>query len=274
MGEAFTRTIGVAGCGAMGLPMAKALVAGGFSVLGYDIRPTSDFGDFASLMVKNPEQFSNQCDVIFCVVRDEAQVLDLCFTRQAIFKNNLRPQTFVLSSTVSPGFVEQLQHQLPGNITLIDAPMSGAPLAASAATLTFMVGGPEQAVKTLSPVFAAMGSKTHYLGDLGKGMTAKVLNNFVAASTVVAVRNVLYHAKSLGLDKQTLLDVMQQSSGQTWFGSNFDDINWAGETYARDNTIGILEKDVRSFIAALERGPEPVHNAIITALQTLPDLPA
>ncbi len=267
-------TIGVAGCGAMGLPMAQALVKAGFSVKGFDLRPAEEFNDFSSSMIADPQAFCDHCNMIICVVRDEPQVLDLCFNDQAIFQNPARPQTFVLSSTVSPRFVHKLRQKLPADVALVDAPMSGAPLAAIDASLTFMVGGPQETVDELQPLFAAMGSKSHHLGPLGAGMTAKVLNNFVAASTVVAVRNVLYHADKLAMDQQTLLEIMQQSSGQTWFGSNLENINWADETYSPANTIGILEKDVRSFIDTLVDGPEPLHKAIITALQTLPRLPA
>ncbi len=268
------QTIGIAGCGAMGLPMARALLNAGFPVSGYDIRPANEFADFAPQMISDPHQFSDLCTTVICVVRDEKQVLDLCFNDQAIFEAENPPQTFVLSSTVSPRFVHKLREKLPQDVVLIDAPMSGAPLAAIAATLTFMVGGPAQPVTDLQPAFQAMGSKIHHLGHLGTGMTAKVLNNFVAASTVVAVRNVLYHADKLGMDKQTLLDVMRKSSGQTWFGSNYQQIDWANEIHDSANTIGILEKDVRSFINALEDGPEPLHDAIITALQTLPPAPS
>ncbi len=268
------KTIGIAGCGAMGLPMAKALLDARYKVCGFDIRPPEDFGDFSTHMITDPEQFSDQCDIVICVVRDQSQVLDLCFDDQAIFNNPSPPKTLVLSSTVSPKFVHTLRKNLDGNVALIDAPMSGAPLAAIDKTLTFMVGGPDQPVNELLPLFAAMGSKTHHLGELGTGMTAKVLNNFVAASTVVAVRNVLHHAGQLGMDQQSLLAVMQQSSGQTWFGSNFEKIDWATQTHAPSNTIGILEKDVRCFIDTLDEEPEPLHKAIIAALQTLPPLPA
>ncbi len=274
MSDILDKTIGIAGCGAMGLPMAQALQTHNFKVCGFDTRPAEEFAQFTAHMISDPQEFSNRCDIVICVVRDEKQVLDLCFDDQAIFHSPAPPETFILSSTVSPGFVHKLHERLPDNIALIDAPMSGAPLAAVAATLTFMVGGPKPAVQALQPLFSAMGNKTHHLGGLGAGMTAKVLNNFVAASTVVAVRNVLHHADALGMDKQTLLSVMEQSSGQTWFGSNFKKINWASEDYSPANTIGILEKDVRSFIDALDGDPEPLHKAIITALQTLPRLPA
>lgn len=249
------------------MPMAQALLSAGFSVKGFDIRPIREL---APHMIAQADRFSNNCDIVICVVRDEKQILDLCFDQQAIFKAQNPPQTFILSSTVSPRFVHKLRTMLPPSVTLIDAPMSGAPLAAKSASLTFMVGGPDKAVGQLTPLFAAMGKATHHLGELGAGMAVKVLNNFVAASTVVAVRNVLRQADHLGIDKQTLLKVMDQSSGQTWFGSNYNNINWAKEGYDAANTIGILEKDVRAFIDTLDSNAEPLHEAIITALQTLP----
>ena len=118
-----------------------------------------------------------------------------------------------------------------------------------------------------------MGGKIHHLGELGTGMTTKVLNNFVASTTVVVVRNVLKQAEVLGLDKDALLDVMGQSSGQTWFGSHFDEINWSGEGHDPANTIGTLVKDVRAFIDVLPDGPEPIHEAVIEGLKSLPALP-
>ncbi len=262
--------IGVAGCGAMGLPMAEALEREGFGVRGYDVRPVNEFGGFASHMMISAGEFSNACDVVICVVRDEKQVLDLCFDDQALYSAPNPPKIFVLSSTVSPRFVDRLRGQLPDDVVLLDAPMSGAPVAAIEANLTFMVGGPEQTFNELRPAFSAMGGKIYHLGDLGTGMTTKVLNNFVASTSVVVVRNVLKQAKVLGMDEKKLLEVMGQSSGQTWFGTNIESIDWAGEAYDPGNTIGILEKDVRAFIDALDDGAEPIHEAVVEGLRSLP----
>ncbi len=264
---------GVAGCGAMGLPMALALENNGFDVCGYDVRPVEEFGAFSGQMLDSAEDFSNRCDVVICVVRDEKQLLDLCFDDQALYSTPDYPKIFVLSSTVSPNVVHRLRERLPTDVVMLDAPMSGAPLSAIAATLTFMVGGPKETFDLLHPAFLAMGDKIHHLGELGSGMTTKVLNNFVAATTVVVVRNVLKQAETLGLDKDVLLNVMGQSSGQTWFGSHFDEIDWSGEGHDPANTIGILVKDVRAFIDALPDGPEPLHEAVVAALQSLPALP-
>ena len=262
--------IGVAGCGAMGLPMVQALLASGFDVSGFDIRPPEQFGCFSSRMVFSAAEFSKLNDIVICVVRDEGQVLDLCFGAQAIFKQEDCPQTLILSSTVSPRFVFKLAQQLPKGVVLIDAPMSGAPRAAIEANLTFMVGGAGKDIADLKPLFQGMGEQIFYLGELGAGMTCKVLNNYIAASTVVAVREVLAQAQNAGLDRHQLMDVIDASSGQTWFGRNFDKISWAGEGYDPMNTFGILEKDVKAYVDSIETAPNPLHRAILDSLRQMP----
>jgi 3-hydroxyisobutyrate dehydrogenase-like beta-hydroxyacid dehydrogenase len=79
-----------------------------------------------------------------------------------------------------------------------------------------------------------------------------VINNFVGVSGVVAVRKALKAATALGLEHDRLLEVMRASSGSTWYGDNIDRISWSREGYDPANTIGILEKDMRSFLDAVE----------------------
>lgn len=152
--------------------------------------------------------------------------------------------------------------------------MSGAPHAAHKAALTFMTGGNRSDIVRLTPLFDAMGREIYHLGKTGAGMTAKVLNNFVAACSVVSVRHALAQAENLGFDPETLRDVMDKSSGQTWFGSKYDTISWARELHDTANTIGILEKDVNAFISATQENHSPFYDEVITALQCLPPAPS
>lgn len=252
----YDETIGIAGCGAMGLPMARSLLAAGFDVWGFDVRPLAEFGDFQPRMVGDPAEFAARCPTVISVVRDIRQTLDLCFDEQALFAREARPRRLVVSSTVSPRFLGELAARLPDGTELVDAPMSGAPVAAREARLTFMVGGMDATVDELMPLFRAMGRTIHHLGKLGAGMTVKVVNNFVAASSVVAVRHAMAAAQALGVAPDLLTQVMAQSSGGTWYGDNFAAIDWAAEGYDPENTIGILEKDVKSFLDALTSLPD------------------
>lgn len=267
------KRIGIAGCGRMGLPMARALKSFGdanaIEVVGFDIRPANDFGHFAPFMSPSIEDFSC-CDVVFTVVRDIAQTEALLFEDQALLRQNCLPRYLIICSTLSPRYVKELTERVSSDVHLLDAPMSGAVIAAEEARLSFMIGGDEGDIRLLWPLFEAMGKHLHIMGDYGAGMTAKVLNNFVAASSTVATRQVLDWADQLGIDKQRLLDLMHVSSGQTWLGSNFEAIEFAPHGFEPDNSIGILKKDVESMLDAVDASEdEGLQGAILNALQNL-----
>ena len=261
--------IGVAGCGRMGLGMARALHRAGFDVTGFDVRPTEQFGDFAAHMVPDPQAFAADREAIITVVRDTAQTEALLFDEQAILAT-ARPRWLIVSSTLSPRYFADLVTRVPDGIQVIDAPMSGAQIAADQARLSFMLGGKAPDLDALMPVFRAMGPKLHRMGGLGAGMTAKVLNNFVAVTSVAAVRQALEWADDLGLQQDLLLALMNDSSGQTWFGSNFDAIEFSSDGYDPENTVGILKKDVESCLDATDpEGNADLPQAVISAIAAL-----
>jgi len=268
------KTVGIAGCGRMGLPMARALLRGGADVYGFDVRPAAEFGGFAGRMIADPRAFAERCQVVFTVVRDQRQTDDLLFDDQALLAGPNGIETLVVSSTLSPRYLLALRDRVPPEIDMADAPMSGAAIAAEEARLSFMLGGADASLEALQPLLKLMGTHFHRMGGLGAGMTAKVLNNFVAATAVTAVRQVLDWTDELGVDRAKLLALMHDSSGQTWFGSNFDKIEFARDGYDPDNTIGILKKDVESALDAVGANPdEGLQAAVIAYLATLkPDL--
>jgi len=236
----------------MGLPMARQLRESGYDVWGFDIRPVNDFDGFQDRMIEDPAEFAGRVDTVVSIVRDWKQTQDLCFDVQGLFGCADHPTALVVSSTLSPRVLTLLKDRLPDDVKVVDAPMSGAPYRAATGTLTFMVGGNETVVNLLMPVFRVMGQDIHHLGSVGAGLACKVVNNFVASAGVVAVRKALEAAEALGIERETILDVMSSSSGGTWFGNNFNAIDWSAEGYDPLNTMGILEKDMMSFLDAMD----------------------
>jgi 3-hydroxyisobutyrate dehydrogenase-like beta-hydroxyacid dehydrogenase len=262
--------VGVAGCGRMGLPMARALADAGHDVRGFDIRPPASFGDFAPRMAPDPSAFAAHGEVLISVVRDAAETESLLFGSQGLVRREPAARILVVCSTLSPAYVRALPPRLPAGLALVDAPMSGAQVAAVERHLAFMVGGPDEAVTVVEPLLAVMGRRVHRLGPTGAGMVAKVLNNFVAAAAVAATRRALDWGDRLGIDEEALLAVMQDSSGQTWFGSNFDRIEFARDGWRADNSIGLLTKDVECALDALAPADrEGLAEAVIDAIRAL-----
>lgn len=256
--------IGVAGCGRMGGPMLAALRSAGFAAFGFDVRPVHDFGPLAPAM-SDLATFRKDLRILISVVRDIAQTDALLFEEQNLVATAPALRTVIISSTLSPRYVCDLRHRIPDHITLIDAPMSGAAIAAQEARLSFMLGGAGQSLTDHQPLFDAMGAHFHHMGAYGTGMQAKVLNNLLAASNTAMTRLVLDWADASGIDPDKLLRLMHTSSGQNWFASGFEQIEFARDGWEADNTIGILSKDVASAMDAAPQGADTRLPATVQA---------
>lgn len=241
---------GVAGCGRMGRPMLAALRDAGLPARGYDTLPMG-----APHITDDIAVFSEELHTLITVVRDIDQTDDVLFGDQN-FTAIPSLRRILICSTLSPRYVLGLRDRVPSHITLIDAPMSGAQIAAEQRRLSFMLGGEDADIDAAQPLFNAMGKHFHHMGDFGSGMQAKVLNNLLAASNTAMTRLVLDWADQAGLDERRLLKLIHTSSGQNWLASGFDDIEFARDGYAADNTIGILVKDIASALDAAPDGAD------------------
>lgn len=258
--------IGLAGCGVMGAPMLASLRREGIEARGFDIRPASEFGALGPCMNDQPAAFSHGLKTLLTVVRDIAQTDALLFDDQALAQAP-ELETLIICSTLSPRYTRDLRARIPAHIALIDAPMSGAQIAAKEGRLSFMLGGDTADLDRCQQLFAAMGAHFHRMGEFGAGMQAKVLNNLLAASHTAMTRLVLDWAKDAGLDQGALLDLIATSSGQNWLASGFEEIEFAKLGHTPDNTIAIIVKDVASALDAAPQGantalPEAVKSAV------------
>lgn len=251
----------------MGMPMALRLQDAGYAVWGYDIRPADQFGTFASRMLQTPAALAERCEVVLSVVRDAKQTHTLCYEKNGLLKSQGKLRTLALCSTLAPQFARELEQNLATHITLLDAPMSGAPIGAQTGELSFMLGGDPSAIEALKPIFSCMGNTLHQLGPVGSGHTAKVLNNFSAAMSVAVTRHLVDAGEKLGVPAEQLLDVMNSSSGQNWFTRHHQQISWSREGYHPENTMGILEKDVSCYAQTVEELTSDEFIALRKALE-------
>ncbi len=233
----------------MGLAMLEALVAAGFKAHGLDV--VARESSTASILL-DPQAFAEPIETLYSVVRDVPQTNALLFDDQAVIAKATNLKYLVICSTLSPRYIADLRQRLPNSIHLIDAPMSGAQIAARERRLSFMLGGASEDLEALQPQLEAMGKHFHRMGSLGAGMTAKVLNNILAASNTLLTRLALRQAKRAGLEADKLLALMHTSSGQNWLASGFETIEFAKHGFEPDNSIAILAKDVEAGLDALD----------------------
>ncbi|KAK4185878.1 putative 3-hydroxyisobutyrate dehydrogenase protein [Podospora australis] len=110
-------------------------------------------------------------------------------------------------------------------VTFVDAPVSGGPMGAQNATLTFMVGCSPAVSSTIFPLVKSllehMGNKDGIFlcGDVGAGTAFKIINNYLSAITSLAASEALNIGVKAGLDPKLLTEVINASGGQCWVTS-------------------------------------------------------
>ena len=124
---------------------------------------------------------------------------------------------FIDSSTIDVASASQAHEMATAaGMASVDAPVSGGVGGAEAGTLTFMVGGSEEAFKRAEPIIDAMAGKIVHCGDAGAGQAAKICNNMILAVSMIGVCEGFVLAEKLGLSHQALFDVVSTSSGSCW----------------------------------------------------------
>ena len=118
---------------------------------------------------------------------------------------------------------------------MVDAPVSGGIAAANGGTLTFMVGGSDEAFAKAEPVLACMGKAVIHAGASGAGQAAKICNNMLLGASMVATCETFAMAKKLGLDLQTFFDISSKASGQNWSMTSYCPVPGVGPQSPADN---------------------------------------
>src|SRR3974390_1714680 len=208
--------IGFIGLGNMGAPMAANLVKAGEHVHGFDV--------VAGLREASAK---NGIDIA-ANARSAVENADTVITRLpaghhvlSVWKDILpaanQGALFIDCSTIDVASAREA-HKLAAQqgIATLDAPVSGGVGGATAATLTFMVGGTQHAFERGQPVLARMGKRVVHCGEPGNGQVAKICNNMILGASMIAVSEAFVLGEKLGLSHQAMFDVVSSSSGQCW----------------------------------------------------------
>jgi 3-hydroxyisobutyrate dehydrogenase len=200
-------------------------------------------------------------DVVITMLPSGGHVLD-AYRPGAGIIGTVGPDTLLIDcSTIDVADARAAHdHAAAAGLPAVDAPVSGGVVGATAASLTFMVGGAADAVARAQPLLAAMGKRVVHCGDPGAGQAAKVCNNMILAASMIAVGEAFVLAESLGLDHQALFDVVSTSSGQCWAVSANCPVpgpvptSPANRGFAGGFATKLMAKDLRLAAAAAEQG--------------------
>ncbi|MGQ3891688.1 3-hydroxyisobutyrate dehydrogenase [Legionella sp. CNM-4043-24] len=216
--------IGFVGLGHMGLPMAINLIKAGHRVTGFDLQAAA-LGSLAAAgghVAADLAQVAKQSDILITMLQNGQQVRTACLGDQGLYAHAPRHSLHIDCSTIDVDSSRELHQQAAQrDLLMVDAPVSGGVSGASAATLTFMVGGDEESFQQARVILESMGKKIFHTGATGSGQAAKICNNMILGMSMIGVSEAFVLAEKLGLSAQKLFEVVNSSSGQCWVMSQY-----------------------------------------------------
>ena len=248
---------GFIGLGNMGMPMCGHLCTAGLPVICYDAAGTQERAPEGAGIGDSIAAVATAADTIFLSLPDGPVVTEVATEITAV--PGRRTTTVVDLSTTGPDAAIAVGAGLAeAGIIFVDAPVSGGRSEAVAATLALMCAGPDAAVAGLATAFDAIAGNVFHVGTRpGQGQAMKLLNNFLSATAMAATTEATLFGAAHGLEMDTMLAVLNVSSGRnTATGDKFPNRIATG-TFDAGFATALMSKDVSLFREQVRQAGTP-----------------
>ena len=247
--------VAIVGVGNMGGAMAARLLEQGWAVHVHDIDCSKQDALAAAggMAHDSPAQAAQACEAVIVCVVDAAQCEQVLFGSRGLAGALPPGRLVMLCPTMAPRDTESLAGRLAQQgIEVLDAPMSGGPARARDGSMSLMLAGRETVAARFEALLCALSSRIFRISErVGDGARTKLVNNLAAGINLVAAAEVLAMARALGLDQARTLGVIEQSSGQSWIGSDRMRRAIAGDWAPRAH-MTLLTKDTQLALQAAQ----------------------
>jgi 3-hydroxyisobutyrate dehydrogenase len=240
------------GTGVMGLPMARNLLAAGFSVHVWNRSPerAEPLAQDGAQLCADPRAAAEGCSVLVTMLSDADSVLDVA---GRALDGLGQPGIWIQMSTIGLAGTERCAELARrSGVSLVDAPVLGTREPAHHGKLVILASGPEADRASCEPVFQALGTRTVWLGEAGQGSRAKVVINSWIVGVVGVLAETVTLAEALEIDPQVFFDAVDggpldlpyaRVKGGAMLARSFDDVSFR---------LALTRKDAELVLAAAD----------------------
>lgn len=210
--------VGFIGLGFQGKPLARNIIEGGHVLSVFDVReePMRELAQAGAKPAASPAAVAATSDVVIVCVVDDAQVLDVLDGDQGILAGSRDGLIVVIHSTILPDTVARAAELAAARgAVLIDCPVSGSAKGAEERTMSFMAGGPKDAIATCLPLFRLSGSTITLTGGIGTATKAKIAHQLVCCVNMMAAYEGLRLGEAAGVSREVLIEVFNSGFAQS-----------------------------------------------------------
>jgi 3-hydroxyisobutyrate dehydrogenase-like beta-hydroxyacid dehydrogenase len=208
-------TTAVVGLGIMGSAIARHLLDGGHSVLGYDVDTTriGDFVDHGGRALGSAREAAERADVVLTSLPGSGPALEVCRELAAGAREGLVVvETSTLPHEVKTSCRDML---VAAGGELLDCPLSGTGAQAQVRDVVVYGSGDEAAFERVRPVLEVFSRSVRYLGTFGSGSTMKLVANLLVAVHNAATAEAFALGEAAGLDPQQIYDTIRDGAGNS-----------------------------------------------------------
>jgi 3-hydroxyisobutyrate dehydrogenase-like beta-hydroxyacid dehydrogenase len=259
--------IGVVGIGTIGTAMAANLLAAGFAVVGYDIRPERGeaLAELGGTAAASPVEVAAQADIVLLSLPG-VEALDDVVRGEHGLVGAPAGTICVETSTLPIPAKEAAREALAAvGVELLDCTVSGTGDQARRRDMVLYVSGPEAAVDRCGEVFSAVSRAAPRVGDFGSGTMMKLISNLLVVVHTMAAGEALTLAARCGLDVAAVLELLTAGAGTSRMLEVRGPLMAAGDYPGDSATITILGKDLELIMdfAAAQDAPTPLLAATV-----------
>lgn len=211
--------VGYIGLGLMGKSIARNIRKAGYPLVVHN-RSRAAVNELVAegaIAAFTPAEVARQVDVVFTNLPDSPDIEQVVLGPDGILQGAHPGLIYVDNSTIKPATAREVARRLAEvGVAALDAPVSGGDIGARNGTLSIMVGGPEEALETVRPIFEAMGKSITHVGAAGSGQVAKAANQVMVAAQMVAMGELLILAQKAGADPQKVIQAIKGGAAQCW----------------------------------------------------------
>lgn len=210
-------TVGFLGAGQLGEPMVGRLLGAGHDVAVYARREEVRLRleSKGAAMADTVADLARGSDILISCLFSDAQLIETGLGPSGFIANAKPGAVFVSHTTGTLSTLAALRDSSPSPPVILDAPVSGTVENIDAGTLTVLIGGPSDAVASVTPILAAYADPVVATGALGSALALKLINNLLFAANAQLLSAATQLGDQLGVETSVLLSMLQVCSARS-----------------------------------------------------------
>jgi 3-hydroxyisobutyrate dehydrogenase-like beta-hydroxyacid dehydrogenase len=209
------RVLGFVGLGYMGGRIARRLISAGYPLGVYNRtrEKTRALAEQGARVYDSPRELAADADTVLSMLADDAAVEQVMLGPDGILSGARPNSTIIDLSSVHPDMSRRVASAASlKDVAVLDASVSGSTPQAEEGSLVMFVGGERSVYEQCRLVLNVIGNHIFYLGPSGAGATMKLVANSLLGAGMQALAEALVLGQRAGLDRTTLLDVLEQTA--------------------------------------------------------------